>query len=50
MKANIETIEPVIRPVSIRTAPAVTAPRATRTIAAFAPVRAESALFHAWRA
>ena len=49
MKATIETTEPVIRPAT--TARATPAPvRTKRFGAAFAPPRAETALFHAWAA
>jgi hypothetical protein len=47
MKAVVENLEPVIRPVTIRPAVA-SAPR--RTIAQFVPARVETNLFHAWRA
>lgn len=47
MKAVVETIEPLIRPVIVRPAVA-TAPR--RPIAQFMPVRVDAPLFHAWRA
>ena len=47
MKAVIETMEPVVRPVTIR--PGV-APAPRRPIAQFMPVRAPATLFHAWRA
>ncbi len=48
MKANIETIEPVIRPVA--TKPVAAPVRTSRIRAAFVPARAETALFHAWAA
>ena len=47
MKAVIENLEPLIRPVTIRPT-AANAPR--RTLAQFVPVRTEATLFHAWRA
>lgn len=47
MKAVVETIEPVVRPVTIHPV-ATTPPR--RPIAQFAPARADASLFHAWRA
>lgn len=47
MKAVIETIEPIIRPVTVRP---VAATASRRPIAQFTPIRAEAPLFHAWRA
>ncbi len=46
MKANIETLEPVIRPTTAGTRPVRQPVRAPRFIA----LRPEAALFHAWRA
>ncbi len=48
MKANIETIEPIVRPTAV-TQSVRTTQRASRRLG-FAPIRAEAALFHAWRA
>lgn len=47
MKAVIENVEPVIRPVTIRP---VTAPPTRRSRIEFVPVRTDNRLFHAWRA
>ncbi len=49
MKANIETVEPVIRPVAAKPAPVSTA-RSTVRPFGFAATMAQPVLFHAWRA
>ena len=48
MKANIETLEPIVRPIAA-TQSVRTTQRASRRLG-FTPIRAEAALFHAWRA
>ena len=48
MKANVETLEPMVRPVAV-TRPASTVRGAQRTFG-FRPARAEATLFHAWHA
>ena len=49
MKANIETVEPVIRPVAAKTA-ATPAVRSTFRPLGFAAAMTQPVLFHAWRA
>ncbi len=49
MKANIETVEPVIRPVAARSAATLTARSTVRPLG-FAAALTQPVLFHAWRA
>ena len=48
MKANVETHEPVIRPVAAKSATKLV--RSTLRTPGFIAARAEAPLFHAWRA
>lgn len=49
MKANVEMLEPVVRPVAATPAP-VRLVRSVRRATGFVPGRSTPALFHAWRA
>lgn len=49
MKAVIETLEPVIRPVAATRPVPVVSPRPVRRFTPLVAVPVETALFHAWR-